>query len=41
MHENPRPTEEENELAHTDRLEEEEDMRGAQAPSDQDRDEEE
>lgn len=35
MHDNPRPTEEEQELAHTDRLDEEEDMRGGQSPDDQ------
>ncbi len=41
MHDNPRPTEEEQELAQTERLHEEEDMRGGQSPSDDDADEEE
>ncbi|HZD87215.1 MAG TPA: hypothetical protein VE088_04345 [Gaiellaceae bacterium] len=40
MHDNPRPTEEEQELAQTERLEEEEDMRGGQSPGDQAQDEE-
>lgn len=40
MHDNPRPTEEEQELAQSDRLDEEEDMRGGQAPDDQEADEE-
>jgi hypothetical protein len=38
VHEGPRPTEEEHELAHTDRLDEEEDMRGGQAPRHADED---
>ena len=32
MHDNPRPTEEEQELAQTERLDEEEDMRGSRPP---------
>lgn len=40
MHDNPRPNEEEQELAQTDRLDEEEDMRGGQSPDDQSSDEE-
>jgi hypothetical protein len=40
MHDNPRPTEEEQELAQSDRLDEEEDMRGGQAPDGQEADEE-
>lgn len=40
MHDNPRPTEEEQELAQTERLDEEEDMRGGQSPDDQAADEE-
>ena len=40
MHDNPRPTEEEQELAQSDRLDEEEDMHGGQAPDDQEADEE-
>jgi hypothetical protein len=35
VHDNPRATEEEQELAQTDRLDEEEDMRGGQSPEDQ------
>lgn len=34
MHDNPEPTEEEQELAQTERLEEEEQQRGGQAPRD-------
>lgn len=33
MHENPRPTEEEQELAQTERMDEEEEQRSAYAPS--------
>jgi hypothetical protein len=41
MHENPRPTEEEQELAQTDRMDEEEEQRGPYAhPEPPDEDEE-
>jgi hypothetical protein len=40
MHENPEPTEEEKELAQTERQNEEEDMRGGQSPEDQETEEE-
>jgi hypothetical protein len=39
MHENPGASEEEQELAQTDRLEEEEEMRGGQSPADAEDDE--
>jgi len=35
VHDNPRATDDEQELAQTDRLDEEEDMRGGQSPDDQ------
>jgi hypothetical protein len=35
VHDNPRPSDDEQELAQTDRLDEEEDMRGGQSPDDQ------
>jgi hypothetical protein len=41
MHDNPRPTEEEHELAQTERLDDEEEMRGGQSPREQAEDDEE
>ena len=41
MHDNPRASEEEQELAHSGRLEEEEEMRGGQSPHDADEGEDE
>jgi hypothetical protein len=35
MHENPRPTEEEQELAQTDRMDEEEEQRSGYAPAEE------
>lgn len=40
MHDNPEATEREQELAQTERLKEEEDMRGGQSPDDQEENEE-
>ena len=40
MHDNPRPTEEEQELAQTGRMDEEEEQRGGYAPAEAEDDEE-